>query len=124
MAKYVLNGKEYNLRMDLHAMEKMEEEYGDLKSALEKFRKSRSIKIIKTMFVIMANSGERKAGRPENVTGDELDQINFLELNNLAVALNKAMEEAMHAETVSGGEADDAKHDVYGEMLEAEEKNG
>lgn len=124
MSKVKLSGREYSLRMDLHAMEKMEDAFGDLQEALKKFRSNRSIKTIKTMFVIMANSGERKEGRPESVTGADIDDISLLDLDKLAVAMNLAMEEAMHAETVGGGAADDDRHDVYGEMLEAEEKNG
>ena len=42
----------------------------------------------------------------------------------LARALNATMEEAMHAETVGGNEADDEQHDEYMEELERTEKNG
>ena len=38
MAAIKISGKEYNLRMDIYAMEQIEKEYGDLKDALRAFR--------------------------------------------------------------------------------------
>lgn len=127
MASITIKGTEYKLRMDLHAMQVIEDEYGDLKNAFEAFRnqggKRRSVKMTKLMFRALANSGRRKDGLPEDVTGDEIDDFNLGDLNNLSIALNKAMEEAMHAETVNGNEADDDVHDEYMEQIEEQEKN-
>lgn len=124
MAKIVINKKAYELRMDVYAMEKIENEFGDLKEALKAFRgKERKISMVKAMFRILANSGNKKAGKPENVTGDEIDGCNLADLNQIARVLNDTMEEAMHAETVGGNEADDEVHDEYGEELEQQEKN-
>lgn len=124
MAKIVINKKAYELRMDVYAMEKIENEFGDLKEALKAFRgKERKISMVKAMFRILANSGNKKAGKPENVTGEEIDGCNLADLNQIARALNDTMEEAMHAETVGGNEADDEVHDEYGEELEQQEKN-
>ena len=61
---------------------------------------------------------------PEDVTGEEIEDCNLADLDQLAKALNQAMEEAMHAETVGGNEADDEVHDEYLEELEQNEKNG
>ena len=125
MAAIKINGKEYNLRMDIHAMEQIEKEYGDLKDALRAFRgKERKITMVKSMFRILANSGRKKAGQPEDVTGEEIDGCNLADLDQIAKALNATMEEAMHAETVGGNEADEETHDEYMEELEQKEKNG
>lgn len=124
MAKIVINKKAYELRMDVYAMGKIEKEFGDLKEALRTFTgKDKKVDMIKSMFRILANSGNRKAGRPENVTGDEIDGCNLGDLDRIAKAMNDAMEEAMHAETVGGNEADDEVHDEYMEELEQQEKN-
>ena len=125
MAKIIISGKEYDLRMDIHAMERIEKEFGDLRDALRTFRgKERKISMVKAMFRILANSGRKKAGLEEDVAGDEIDGCNLADLDRIAQALNKAMEEAMRAETVGGNEADDEAHDAYLEELERKEKNG
>ena len=127
MASIKIRGREYPLRMDLHAMEAIEKEYGDIKGAMEEFRnrngRTRRISNVKMMFRVMANSGLRRQGLPEDVTGDEIDDFNLADLNELSSALQQAMEESMHAETVGGGEADDEVHDAYEEELEEREKN-
>lgn len=127
MANITIRGRKYNLRMDVHAMEAIEKEFGDLKEAMNAFKgrggKSRKISVVKMMFRILANSGQRNAGQPEDVTGDEIDSCNLADLNTLAKTLDMAMEEAMHAETIGGNEADDEVHDEYGEQLEEMEKN-
>lgn len=124
MASIKIGGEEYTLRMDIHAMEKIEEEFGDLKEAMQQFRgKNRKISMVKAMFRILANSGRWKDGKPEDVTGEEINGFNMGDLNRLAIALNETLEESMHAETVNGGEADDDVHDEYMEELEKHEKN-
>ena len=125
MATIKIKGQEYSMRMDVNAMEKIEEEFGDLKEALKAFRgRDRKISMVKSMFRILANSGKKYAGLPEDVTGEEINTCNLADLNVLAEALNKTMDEAMHAETIGGNEADDSVHDEYMEELEQQEKNG
>lgn len=127
MASITIRGTVYKLRMDLHAMQAIEDEYGDLKAAFEAFRnqngRRRNLKVMKMMFRAMANSGRRKEGLPEDVTGEEIEDFNMGDLNVLSIELAKAMEEAMHAETVGGNEADDEVHDEYMEQIEEQEKN-
>lgn len=124
MASIKIGGEEYTLRMDIHAMEQIENEFGDLKGAMAAFRaKDRKIGMVKAMFRILANSGRKKEGKPEDVTGEEIDSFNLADLNILSNTLNKAMKESVHAETVNGNEADDETHDEYMEELEQREKN-
>lgn len=124
MAKITVRGREYELRVSLWASEQIEEKYGDLKEALKKFRGDRrtQLRMVREMFTIMANAGQRHRKRPEDVTADVLDDCTMKDLNDVIVAMNLAMDETMHAETVGGNEADDEPRDALAE--EYEEKNG
>lgn len=121
MAKIVIKGQEYDLRMSLWASEQIEKEYGDLKEALQKFKKQRKISMVKPMFRILANAGRKKAGLKPDVPEDVLDDCTLFDLNLVAEAMNAAMDESMHAETVGGNEADDQPADALAE--EYDEKN-
>lgn len=124
MAAIVINGKKYELRMDLNAMEQIEAEFGDLQEALRKFQgRKRSMAMIKPMFRILANSGKRHNGERANVTGEEIGDLGFAGINALAQAFDAAMQEALKTETTGGNEADDDVHDEYLEELERQEKN-
>jgi len=112
MAKIVIGGKEYDLRMSLWASEQIEKEYGDLKDALQKFKKERKIAMVKWMFQVLANAGQKAAGKPLDVQGDVLDNCSLHDLDNVAKAMNEAMNESLHAETVGGNEADDEPTDA------------
>lgn len=125
MAKYTIDGKEYELAMTVYAIGQIEELYGDLKTAMGKFRGNRNnIPMVKNLFRIMANAARHKAKQPEDVTGDEVDDLDLLGMNDLVTAMRKAMAESARAETIDGGPADDEDHDVYAEEREKLEKNG
>lgn len=125
MAKIEIGGREYDLVLSVHAMEAIEEEYGDLKEALGKFnRGGRNMKMVRSMFRILANAGQHRKGLPENVTGDEIGDLNLAGLDQLSNALNQAITESLKAETVDGGPADDEEADVYAEEMERQQKNG
>ena len=122
MARITIKGVEYNLRMSLWASEQIENEFGDLKDALKKFRKERKISMVKKMFRIMANAGRKSEKKPTDVPEDVLDDCTLADLDRVAHALRDAMDETMHAETVGGNEADDEPQDAL--AAEYEEKNG
>ena len=122
MAKITIKGVTYNLRMTLWASEQIENEFGDLKDALKKFRKERKISMVKKMFRIMANAGRKSEKKPTDVPEDVLDDCTLADLDQVAQALREAMDETMHAETVGGNEADDEPQDAL--AAEYEEKNG
>ena len=117
-----LHGQVYRLRMSLWASQQLEERYGDLKGALMAFRKERKISMVKEMFEIMANAGRKAAKLPPDVSGDVLDDCTLADLDAVARAMNAAMDESLHAETVGGNEADDEPQDAL--AAEYEEKNG
>ena len=122
MAKVTIGGREYDLRMTLWASEMIENEFGDLKEALGKFRKERKIAMVRRMFVIMAKAGQKAAKLPLDVPEDVLDNCTLGDLDRVSRALRDAMDETMHAETVGGGEADDEAEDAL--AAEYDEKNG
>lgn len=125
MTKVTLGGKTYELAMSLYAMDKIEEEFGDLREAITKFRgKNRNLKMVRKMFRIMANAARHARKQPEDITGDEIDDIGLKGLEILSEALKQVMDDSMKAETVNGGLADDEAADVYAEEMERQEKNG
>ena len=125
MAKVTIGGKTYELAMSLYAMSQIEDEFGDLRDAMQKFRgNNRSVKMIKAMFRIMANAARHARKEPEDITGDEIDNVGLKGLEALSKALREVMDESMKAETVNGGLADDEAADVYAEEMERQEKNG
>lgn len=124
MAKIKISGKIYDLRMSLWASDQIEAEYGDIQGAMNKFRKEKSMAMIKKMFVILANAGRKHAGEPMDVTADVLDDCTLGDISEISAAMKKTMDETMKAETVNGGEADDEVADAYAQELEQQEKNG
>lgn len=122
MAKIRINGQDYELFMGLWAMEQIEKEYGDMKAALAAFRKNRNVSMIKFMFTALVNNGQKKNGKKPDVSGDVLDGCNLGDLERISAAMRECMDEAMHAEAVGGGEADEDETDAL--AAEYDEKNG
>ena len=120
MVKLKIGEKEYGLRMDMYAMEMIEEEFGGLKEMFEKLRESGS-SIVRQLFRILANAQLAYEGKEETVTGDELMRLRLTALNGIGAAIRAAIEEGMKSETNEGEEADDEVFDVY--MQEIEAKN-
>ncbi len=122
MAKIRISGTEYDLYMGLWAMEQIENEYGDMKEALAAFRKDRKISMVKFMFAALANNGRKRAGLKPDISPDVLDGCNLADLEQISLAMKSAMDEAVHVETVGGGEADEDGTDAL--AAEYDEKNG
>lgn len=122
MAKITISGREYDLRMSLWASEQIEKEFGDLKDALQKFRKERKVTMVKWMFRTLANAGQKAKKLPMDVPEDVLDNCSLKDLDDVAKAMSEAMNESLHAETVGGNEADDEPEDALAAAYD--EKNG
>ena len=124
MAKTEINGKEYELRMDLYAMELIEDAFGDTYSnAMEALRK-RSFKTARKLFVILANSAKSFRGEVEDVSEEEFKHLDMTDVVKMTEAIMQAQEESFRKETIDGA-ADDSHHDDTLEEIEAEEaKNG
>jgi hypothetical protein len=120
MVKLNVNGVEYGLRMDLYAMEQLEDQFGSMKDVFQKIQEGGS-KMMRTLFRILANAQLAYEGKEETVTGDELKRMKVAALHELSAAIQAAVEEGMKSETTGGEEADDEVFDVY--LNEIESKN-
>lgn len=122
MVKCKVKGKEYELRLDLDALETLESVF-EGENVMEVFRK-RSFSNVKKIFVVMANCARDYNGQPQDVTEKDIRHASMADAAAMADAILAAQEEAFKTETVNGA-ADDSHHDEVMEMIEeAEEKNG
>ena len=120
MIKLKVGDKEYGLRMDMYAMEKIEDEFGSMKEMFERIN-SGGTKTIMQLFRILANAQLAFEGKEETVTGDELKHLRVAAAAGIGNAIRAAVEEGMKSETTDGAEADDEVYDVY--LSEVEAKN-
>ena len=98
MAKVIINGRVYGSRYDLSAQERVEEEFGDLKTAFAKMKKTASereaLDAVKKMFVIMANCERDFRGEPEDVTAEALKHAPMSVISQLGAAIVDAIQAA------------------------------
>ena len=120
MVKIKVDDREYGLRMDMYAMEMIEDEFGNMQDMFDKLKRG-STKTVRILFRILANAQLSLEGKEENITGDELKHLSVGTIRTIAGAINRAIELGMHSETTGGGSADDEVFDVY--LNEIESKN-
>ena len=120
MIKLKIGETEYGLRMDMYAMEMIEDEFGGMKAMFEKLQGGGG-KTIRALFRILANAALAYEGKEETVTGDELKRLRMAAVAGIMKAIQAAVEEGMKSETSDGEEADDEVFDVY--LSEIESKN-
>jgi len=120
MVKLKIGDTEYGLRMDMYAMEQIEETFGSMKDMFEKMQTGGS-KMVQQLFRILANSQLAYEGKEETVTGNELKRLRVAAIAGIGQAIRAAVEEGMKSETTDGAEADDEVFDVY--LAEIEAKN-
>ena len=120
MVKLRIGETEYGLRMDMYAMELIEDEFGNMKDMFEQVQRGGSKTIMK-LFKILANAELAYEGKEETVTGNELKRLRVAAAAGIGKAIRAAVEEGMKSETTGGAEADDEVYDVY--LAEIEAKN-
>ena len=120
MVKLKIFDKEYGLRLDMYALEQIEEEFGGMKDMFAKLQ-SGSSRAVQKLFKILANAQLAYEGREETVTGDEIRRLRVSALNGISDAIKAAVDEGMKSEMNEGEEADDDVYDVY--LSEIESKN-
>ena len=120
MIKLKIGDKEYGLRMDMYALEMIEEEFGGMKDMMNRLHEA-GPKQIRALFRILANAQLAYEGKEETVTGNELKSLRVAAVSGISQAISAAVEEGMRSETTDGAEADDEVFDVY--MGEIEAKN-
>jgi len=118
MIKLKIGENEYGLRMDMYAMEMIEEEFGGLKEMFEKVQGGGG-KTVRSIFRILANAQLAYEGKEETVTGDEIKHLRVAAMAGIGNAIRAAVEEGMKSETTDGEEADDEVFDVYLQEIEA-----
>lgn len=120
MVKLKIGDTEYGLRMDMYAMELIEDEFGSMKDMFLKLQDG-STKSVRTLFRILANAALAYEGKEESVTGNEIKRLRVSAIAGIGKAVRAAIEEGMKTETTNGAEADDDVYDVY--LSEIESKN-
>lgn len=120
MVKLKVGETEYGLRMDLYALEQIEEEFGNMQEVMTKVQGGGS-KAMRSLFRILANAQLSYEGKEETVTGDELKGLRVSAMVGIGHAIRAAVEEGMKSETTEGAEADDEVYDVY--LSEIDAKN-
>jgi len=120
MVKLRIGETEYGLRMDMYAMELIEDEFGTMKNMFDKIQEGGS-KAIRNLFRILANAELAYEGKEETVTGDEVKRLRVSAMAGIGNAIRAAVEEGMKSETTEGNDADDEVFDVY--LSEIESKN-
>ena len=112
MIKLKVGDTEYGLRMDMYAMEGIEEKFGSMKEMFAKIQDGGS-KAIRELFAILANAQLAYEGKEETVTGDELKRLRVAAVAGIGNAIRAAVEEGIKSETADGEEASDEVFDVY-----------
>ena len=122
MTETRIEGRVYELKFDLYALEQVQEEYDGLQDLFEQLAGRKQVKALKAIFRIMANAARADRGDPESVTGDEILRLTIAEMKQLSRDIQTEIRKSMKKETADGNEADDEVHDLYED--EEDEKNG
>lgn len=120
MVRLKIGEQEYGMRMDMYAMEMIEDEFGSMKEMFEAIQNGGG-KAIRKLFRILANAELAYEGKEETVTGDEVKHLRLAAVAGIGNAIRAAVEQGMKSETTDGEEADDEVFDVY--LSEIEAKN-
>lgn len=122
MTETRIEGRVYELKFDLYALEQVQEEYDGLQDLFEQLAGRKQVKALKAIFRIMANAARADRGDPETVTGNEILRLTIAEMKKLTQDIQTEIRRSMKKETADGNEADDEVHDLYQD--EEDEKNG
>ena len=122
MTETRIEGRVYELKFDLYALEQVQEEYDGLQDLFEQLAGRKQVKALKAIFRIMANAARADRGDPESVTGNEILRLTIAEMQQLSRDIQTEIRKSMKKETADGNEADDEVHDLYQD--EEDEKNG
>ena len=122
MTETRIEGRAFELRFDMYAMEMVEEEFGGVRALFQELDSGKQVASLKAIFRIMGNSARAFRGEPETVTGKEIMRLTMAEMRDLTADIQAEIRKSMRKETADGNEADDEVHDLYED--EEDEKNG
>lgn len=124
MEKVTIAGKEYELVFNLYALEQIQEKIGHPGKVMERLQDADNIdyKLVRQLFVIMANTARELRDLPEDVTDKPLKRMHIQDFQKSMLWAKIVIEisSGWKSETTGGNEGDTEKHDVW---LEEDEKN-
>lgn len=125
MEKVTIKGQEYELVFNMYAVEQIQDKIGSLTDVMARIQDKENIdyKLVRQLFVILANTAREARDLPEDVTDKPLKRMHIQDFQRSMLWAKIVIEIAngWKSETTGGNEADNEKHDVW---LEEDEKNG
>jgi hypothetical protein len=123
--KVTIKGQEYELVFNMYAVEQIQDKIGSLTDVMARIQDKENIdyKLVRQLFVILANTAREARDLPEDVTDKPLKRMHIQDFQRSMLWAKIVIEIAngWKSETTGGNEADNEKHDVW---LEEDEKNG
>ena len=125
MEKVTIKGKEYELVFNLYALEQIRDKIGNPGDVMPRLQDADNMdyKLLRQLFVILANTAREARDLPEDVTDKPLKRMHIEDFQRSMLWAKIVIEvsNGWKSETTGGNEADNEKHDVW---LEEDEKNG
>jgi len=122
--KVTIKGQEYELVFNMYAVEQIQDKIGSLTDVMARIQDKENIdyKLVRQLFVILANTAREARDLPEDVTDKPLKRMHIQDFQQSMLWAKIVIEIASgwKSETTGGNEADNEKHDVW---LEEDEKN-
>ena len=115
MTRVTIGTREYLLRFDMRALESVEEAFEGIDGLFDAMQGKHRTRSIRTIFRILANSGEISQGREASVTGEEVFGLTMPEMTLLMAQIRAEIEssqktrvkdpedEAARAAAIAGG---------------------
>ena len=124
MENVTINGQEYELVFNMYAVEQIQDKIGSPADVMARIQDKDNIdyKLVRQLFVILANTAREARDLPEDVTDKPLKRMHIQDFQRSMLWAKIVIEIAngWKSETTGGNEADNEKHDVW---LEEDEKN-
>lgn len=124
MKRVTVAGKEYALRLDLVAMEQIEEAFGGMAGMREALRSGRRVRAIRETFKALASSGESYEGRETKVTGDEVMRLTVGEMGQLMEIMESEIMESSESRLAEDPDDETPDGAIIDDDDEDPEKNG
>ena len=117
MEKVTIKGKEYELVFNLYALEQIRDKIGNPGDVMPRLQDADNMdyKLLRQMFVILANTAREARDLPEDVTDKPLKRMHIEDFQRSMLWAKIVIEvsNGWKSETIGGNEADNEKHDVW-----------
>jgi len=122
--KVTIKDQEYELVFNLYALEQIRDRIGNPADVMARLQDKENIdyKLVRQLFVILANTAREARDLPEDVTDKPLKRMHIQDFQRSMLWAKIVIEisNGWKSETTGGNEGDTEKHDVW---LEEDEKN-